>query len=440
MTPRSSSSASCASDSIDSTLVNGEQRRVVVTGLGMITPLGASVEKSWAGLKAGKSGIGPITRFDAKDLETQIAGEVHDFDPLAYMDRKEAKRADRFAQFAIATAGQALTDAKLEVTKDFAPRFGVTFGSGIGGVETLVDNILVHDRDPRRVSPFMIPMMIVDMAAGEIAMKYGVKGPNLATVSACASSAHAIGEAVDTIRRGQADVMIAGGSEAGVIKVAIGAFNAMHALSRRNDEPEKASRPFDKERDGFVFSEAAACLVLEEEGFAKARGARILGEVVGYGATADAYHVTAPPEGAEGAVRAMEMALADAGIGSDQIGYVNAHGTSTQANDGAETAALKTFFGGKEKTPPISSTKSMTGHTLGAAGAIEAVICILAMREGILPPTINQEVADPDCDLDYIPNTARQAQVEYSLSNSMGFGGHNVALILKRGNAQPGAA
>ena len=414
-------------------LVEGEQRRVVVTGLGMITPLGASVEKTWTGLKAGKSGIGRITRFDAKDLETQIAGEVHDFDALEYMDRKEAKRADRFAQFAIATAGQALKDAKLEVTKELAPRFGVTFGSGIGGVETLVENILVHDRDPRRVSPFMIPMMIVDMAAGEIAMKYGVKGPNLATVSACASSAHAIGEAVDTIRRGQADVMIAGGSEAGVIKVAIGAFNAMHALSRRNDEPEKASRPFDKERDGFVFSEAAACLVLEEEGFAKARGARILGEIVGYGATADAYHVTAPPEGAEGAVRAMEMALADAGIGSDQIGYVNAHGTSTQANDGAETAALKTFFGGKEKTPPISSTKSMTGHTLGAAGAIEAVICILAMREGMLPPTINQEVADPDCDLDYIPNTARQAQVEYSLSNSMGFGGHNVALILKRG-------
>ena len=405
---------------------------MVVTGLGMITPLGASVDKTWVGLKAGKSGIGPITRFDAKDLETQIAGEVHDFDALEYMDRKEAKRADRFAQFAIATAGQALKDAKLEVTKDLALRIGVTFGSGIGGVETLVDNILVHQRDPRRVSPFMIPMMIVDMAAGEIAMKYGLKGPNLATVSACASSAHAIGEAADTIRRGQADVMVAGGSEAGVIKVAIGAFNAMHALSRRNDAPEKASRPFDKERDGCVFSEAAASLVLEEEGFARARGARILAEVVGYGTTADAYHVTAPPEGAEGAVRAMQMALADAGVGPEKIGYVNAHGTSTQANDGAESAALKTVFGGRDKTPPISSTKSMTGHTLGAAGAIEAVICILAMREGILPPTINQEVPDPECDLDYIPNAARQAQVEYSLSNSMGFGGHNVALVIKR--------
>ena len=414
--------------------MNGERRRVVVTGLGMITPLGATVETSWAGLTAGKSGIGPITRFDAKDLETRIAGEVHDFDPLAYMERKEAKRADRFAQFAIATAGQSIKDAKLDITKDLAPRVGVTFGSGIGGVETLVDNILIHDKDPRRVSPFMIPMMIMDMAAGEVAMKYGPKGPNLATVSACASSAHAIGEAADTIRRGQADVMLAGGSEAGLIKVAIGAFNAMHALSRRNDDPQRASRPFDKERDGFVFSEAAACLVLEEEEFAKARGAHIVGEISGYGTTADAYHVTAPPEGAEGAVRAMRMAMEDAGVEPSQIGYVNAHGTSTQANDGAETAALKSAFGDHAPRLPISSTKSMTGHTLGAAGAIEAVICILAMRDGVLPPTINQEVPDPDCDLDYIPNTARKADVGYSLSNSMGFGGHNVALVIRRRN------
>ena len=411
--------------------MNADRRRVVVTGLGMITPLGSTVEKSWAGLVAGKSGVGPITTFDASDLETTIGGEVHDFDPLEYMERKEAKRADRFAQFAVATAGQALKDANLEITKDLAGRIGVIFGSGIGGVSTLVDNVLVHAKDPRRVSPFMIPMMIMDMSAGEIAMKYGAKGPNFSTVSACASSAHAIGEATDTIRRGQADVMLAGGSEAGLIKIAIGAFNAMHALSRRNDDPERASRPFDKERDGFVFSEAAACLVLEEEGFANARGARIIGEVVGYGATADAYHVTAPPEGAEGAVRAMRMALADAGIGPEQIGYVNAHGTSTQANDSAETAALKTFFGGRDKTPPVSSTKSMTGHTLGAAGAIEAVICLLAMREGILPPTINQEVPDPGCDLDYVPNVARKAQVQYALSNSMGFGGHNVALLLR---------
>ncbi len=404
---------------------------MAVTGIGMMTPLGATVEKSWAGLTAGKSGIGPITRFDASDLDTKIAGEIHDFDPLEYMERKEAKRADRFAQFAVATAGQALKDAKLEITKDNGPRIGVTFGSGIGGVGTLVDNILEHEKDPRRVSPFMIPMMIVDMAAGEIAMKYGAKGPNLATVSACASSAHAIGEAADTIRRGQADVMLAGGSEAGLIKIAIGAFGAMHALSRRNDDPEKASRPFDKDRDGFVFSEAAACLVLEEESIARARGARILGWVSGYGATADAYHITAPPEGAEGIVRAMRMAFADAGITAADIGYVNAHGTSTQANDSAETAALKTVFGDRAKQVPISSTKSMTGHTLGAAGAIEAVICLLAMRDGILPPTINQETPDPACDLDYIPNTARKAKAEYALSNSMGFGGHNVALVIR---------
>ncbi|HVR88792.1 MAG TPA: beta-ketoacyl-ACP synthase II [Candidatus Limnocylindria bacterium] len=413
---------------------NSERRRVVVTGLGMITPLGSTVEKSWAGLKAGKSGIGPITRFDATDLETKIAGEVRDFDALEYMDRKEIKRADRFAQFAVATAGQALQDAKLEITKELAPRVGVVFGSGIGGVGTLVDNILAHQRDPRRVSPFMIPMMIMDMAAGEIAMKYGAKGPNLATVSACASSGHAIGEAVDTIRRGQADVMLGGGSEAGLIKVAIGAFNAMHALSRRNEDPERASRPFDKERDGFVFSEAAGCLVLEEEGFARARGARVLAEVVGYGATADAYHVTAPPEGAEGAVRAIRMAFADAGIEPADIGYVNAHGTSTQANDSAETQALKTVFGERAYKVPISSTKSMTGHTLGAAGAIEAVICVLAMRDGILPPTINHENPDPQCDLDYVPNVAREAAVEYSLSNSMGFGGHNVALVIRNRN------
>jgi len=410
---------------------NGERRRVVLTGIGMITPLGSTVESSWEGLKAGRSGIGPITRFDPTGLETTIAGEVKDFDPLDYMDRKEVRRADRFAQLSVASASQALADAKLEITNDLAPRVGVAFGSGIGGVSTLVDNIIAHEKDPRRVSAFMIPMMIIDMAAGEIAMKFGAKGPNMGHVSACASSAHSIGEATDTIRRGQADVMLAGGAEAGLIKVAIGAFNAMHALSRRNDEPQRASRPFDKERDGFVFAEAAGCLVLEEHDFAKARGARILAEVVGYGATADAHHITAPPEGAEGAVRAIRMALADAAIAPERVGYVNAHGTSTQANDGAETQALKTVFGDHARRLAISSTKSMTGHTLGAAGAIEAVICALAMRDGILPPTINQEVADPACDLDYIPNRAREQRVEYSLSNSMGFGGHNVALIFR---------
>ena len=415
---------------------DGEQRRVVVTGVGMITPLGATVDTTWEGLVAGRSGIATITRFDSRErgLEVHIAGEANDFDPLLYMDRKEVKRADRFAQFAVAAASQALADSGLKITPELAPRVGVVFGSGIGGVSTLVDNVIAHEKDPRKVSAFMIPMMIVDMASGEVAMKFGAKGPNLATVSACASSGHAIGMAVDAIRRGQADVMLAGGSEAGLIPVAVGAFDAMRALSRRNDAPEKASRPFDKERDGFVFSEGGACLVLEEEGFAKARGAHIFGEVAGFGSTADAHHITAPPPGANGAVRAMRIALADAGIGPEQVGYVNAHGTSTPANDAAETTALKTVFGDHAHGVPISSTKSMTGHMLGAAGAVEAIICVLAMRDGVLPPTINQEVADPECDLDYIPNVPRKADVEYSLSNSMGFGGHNVALVLRRRN------
>jgi 3-oxoacyl-[acyl-carrier-protein] synthase II len=411
---------------------NGERRRVVVTGLGMITPLGASAEKTWDGVVAGKSGIGPITRFDPTGLETTIAGEVRDFDPLEYMDRKEIRRSDRFVHFAVASAGQALRAARLEITPDLSPRIGVAFGSGIGGVETLVEQVLVHERDPRKVSPFLIPMMIIDMAAGEIAMKYRAKGPNMGHVSACASSGNAVGEAVEIIRRGQADVMLAGGAEAGLIKVAIGAFNQARALSTRNDAPEKASRPFDKNRDGFVFSEGAGCLVLEELEFARSRGAPILAEFVGYGMSADSYHITAPPPGGEGAVRAMRMAIEDAGVPPTAIGYVNAHGTSTQANDGAETAALKTVFGDHARKLAVSSTKSMTGHMLGAAGAVEAALCILAMRNEILPPTINQETADPECDLDYVPNKARPAKVDLALSNSMGFGGHNVALVLRR--------
>ena len=411
------------------------RRRVVVTGVGMITPLGASVDKTWDGILAGRSGIAPITRFDTTGLETTIAGEVRDFDPTAYMDRKEVRRADRFAQMAVATAGQAIKDAHLDITPDTAPRVGVAFGSGIGGVSTLVDNILAHAKDPKRVSAFLIPMMIMDMAAGEIAMKYGVKGPNMAHVSACASSAHAIGEASDQIRRGQADVMLAGGAEAGLIKVAIAAFNQARALSTRNDAPEKASRPFDRDRDGFVFSEAAGCLVLEGYEHAMERGARILGEVLGYGLSADAYHVTAPPEGAEGAVRAMRMALDDAGLTPADVGYVNAHGTSTQANDGSESTAIKAVFGKNAYDVAVSSTKSMTGHTLGAAGAIEAIFCLLAMRDGVLPPTINLENPDPLCDLDYVPHTARKRAVDVAMSNSMGFGGHNASLVLGRGAA-----
>ncbi|HET7699257.1 MAG TPA: beta-ketoacyl-ACP synthase II [Candidatus Limnocylindria bacterium] len=413
--------------------MTGERRRVVVTGLGMVTPLGLTVETTWDGIVAGRSGIGPITRFDPAGLETTIAGELKGFDPTTYMDRKEARRADRFAQMAVAAAGQAIADAKLEITPQTAPKIGVAFGSGIGGVGTLVDNVLAHAKDPKRVSAFMIPMMIVDMAAGEIAMKFGAKGPNMGHVSACASSAHSLGEATDTIRRGQADVMLAGGSEAGLIKIAIAAFNQARALSTRNDAPEQASRPFDRDRDGFVFSEAAGCLVLEELEHARARGATPLAEVMGYGATADAYHVTAPPEGAEGAVRAMRMAMEDAGISPSDVGYINAHGTSTQANDGSETQAIKTAFGPHATRLAISSTKSMTGHTLGAAGAIEAIFCVLAMRDGVLPPTINLENADPACDLDYVPNTARRQQVDVVMSNSMGFGGHNASLIFRRG-------
>jgi 3-oxoacyl-[acyl-carrier-protein] synthase II len=413
-------------------MLNGGRRRVVVTGLGMVTPLGDSVAKTWEGVLAGRSGIGPITRFDTSGLETTIGGEAREFDPLQYMDRKEARRADRFTQFAVATASQALADSKLEITKDLGPRVGVAFGSGIGGVSTVVDNVLSHAKDPRRISAFMIPMMIIDMAAGEIAMKFGAKGPNMGLASACASSAHAIGEGAEMIRRGQADVMFAGGSEAGLIKIAIAAFNQAHALSRRNDAPQKASRPFDKERDGFVFSEGGGCVILEELEFAKARGATIVAELIGYGQSADAHHVTAPAEGGEGAVRAMRMALDGAGIAPTDVGYINAHGTSTPANDGSETAAVKTLFGDHAYKVAVSSTKSMTGHTLGAAGAIEAIFCVLAMRDGVLPPTINQEVPDPDCDLDYVPNVARKKQVDISLSNSMGFGGHNAALLLRR--------
>ena len=400
---------------------SGERRRVVVTGLGMVTPLGDSVAKTWEGVRAGRSGIGPITRFDTSGLETTIGGEAREFEPLQYMDRKEARRADRFTQFAVATASQALADSKLEITKDLGPRVGVAFGSGIGGVSTVVENVLSHAKDPRRISAFMIPMMIIDMAAGEIAMKFGAKGPNMGLASACASSAHAIGEGAEMIRRGQADVMFAGGSEAGLIKIAIAAFNQAHALSRRNDAPEKASRPFDKDRDGFVFSEGGGCVMLEELEFAKARGANIMAELIGYGQSADAHHVTAPAEGVEGA-----------GIAPTEVGYINAHGTSTPANDGSETAAVKTLFGEHAYKLAVSSTKSMTGHTLGAAGAIEAIFCVLAMRDGVLPPTINQETPDPDCDLDYVPNVARTQQVEISLSNSMGFGGHNAALLLRR--------
>ncbi|HYY55200.1 MAG TPA: beta-ketoacyl-ACP synthase II [Candidatus Dormibacteraeota bacterium] len=414
---------------------NGERRRVVVTGLGMITPLGNDVDSTWRELVAGRSGIGRITTFDPSALETKIAGEVKGFDPLRYMDRKEARRTDRFAQFAIAVAKQAMDDAgyTLDRAAPEAGAAGVMWSSGVGGIQTIVENVhVLADKGHQRISPFMVPMMIIDMGAGAIAMQFGFKGPNLAVVSACASSANAVGEAGDVIRRGMADVMIAGGSEAGLIDIAIAAFNQAHALSRRNDAPEKASRPFDKLRDGFVFSEGGGALFLEELEHAKARGARIYAELVGYGLTADAYHITAPAEHGEGAVRAMRMALQDAELDASEVDYINAHGTSTPANDGIETEAIKTVFGTHARELAVSSTKSMIGHTLGAAGAIEAAICVLAMRDGCMPPTINQEVPDPACDLDYVPNSARRRDVRVALSNSMGFGGHNAVLILRR--------
>ena len=414
---------------------NGERRRVVVTGLGMITPLGNDVDSTWRELVAGRSGIGRITTFDPSALETRIAGEVKGFDPLRYMDRKEARRTDRFAQFAIAVAKQAMDDAgyTLDRAAPEAGAAGVMWSSGVGGIQTIVENVhVLADKGHQRISPFMVPMMIIDMGAGAIAMQFGFKGPNLAVVSACASSANAVGEAGDVIRRGMADVMIAGGSEAGLIDIAIAAFNQAHALSRRNDAPEKASRPFDKLRDGFVFSEGGGALFLEELEHAKARGARIYAELVGYGLTADAYHITAPAEHGEGAVRAMRMALQDAELDASEVDYINAHGTSTPANDGIETEAIKTVFGTHARELAVSSTKSMIGHTLGAAGAIEAAICVLAMRDGCMPPTINQEVPDPACDLDYVPNSARRRDVRVALSNSMGFGGHNAVLILRR--------
>jgi 3-oxoacyl-[acyl-carrier-protein] synthase II len=414
---------------------NGERRRVVVTGLGMITPLGNDVDSTWRELVAGRSGIGRITTFDPSALETKIAGEVKGFDPLRYMDRKEARRTDRFAQFAIAVAKQAMDDAgyTLDRAAPEAGAAGVMWSSGVGGIQTIVENVhVLADKGHQRISPFMVPMMIIDMGAGAIAMQFGFKGPNLAVVSACASSANAVGEAGDVIRRGMADVMIAGGSEAGLIDIAIAAFNQAHALSRRNDAPEKASRPFDKLRDGFVFSEGGGALFLEELEHAKARGARIYAELVGYGLTADAYHITAPAEHGEGAVRAMRMALQDAELDASEVDYINAHGTSTPANDGIETEAIKTVFGTHARELAVSSTKSMIGHTLGAAGAIEAAICVLAMRDGCMPPTINQEVPDPACDLDYVPNAARRRDVRVALSNSMGFGGHNAVLILRR--------
>lgn len=412
-----------------------ERHRVVVTGLGLITAVGLDVEENWAALLAGQSGAGPITLFDASDQPVRFAAEVKGFDPELYMERKEVKRADRFLQLAVATAEQAMRQAGLEDRTAQTPsdRMGVIVGSGIGGLTTLeAQHSKMLERGPARVSPFFIPMFIADMAPGMISMRYGARGPNYATVSACASSAHALGLAVRSLRNGEADVMIAGGTESTVTPLCMAGFASMKALSERNGSPATASRPFDAGRDGFVLGEGAGMLVLETLEHARARGTPILGELGGFGQSADAYHMTAPAPGGAGAQLAMRGALADAGVATTDVDYVNAHGTSTPANDSTETTAIRALFGDHADRLVVSSTKSMTGHTLGAAGAVETVVCLLACRDGIIPPTINYETPDPACDLDYAPNAPVEREVRVALSNSFGFGGHNVALVVKR--------
>lgn len=404
--------------------------RVVITGLGAVTPLGLDVLSLWRGIEEGRSGIGPITRFDASAHDTKIAAEVKGFDPLTVLDRKEARRTDRVIQLAIAAADEALRHAELRITEENGQRIGVLIGSGIGGLETMSDNVdTLRTRGPGRVSPFMVPMMIADMAAGLVSIKYGAKGPNFAPVSACASSGNALGEAAAIIRRGDADVMIAGGAEAAVVPVGIAGFNAAKALSTRNDDPTTASRPFDLTRDGFVLGEGAGVLILERLEHALERGVPILAELVSYATTADAYHITMPDELGSGAAQAMALALQHAGLEPHEIDYLNAHGTSTQANDRLETLAIKRVFREAAGRVPISSSKSQFGHLLGAAGAVEGIISVLAIRQGLVPATINYRTPDPDCDLDYVPNTPRKATLRRVMSNSFGFGGHNVSLI-----------
>lgn len=410
------------------------ERRVVVTGMGVVSPLGNDIEATWEGIRAGRSGVGPITLFDASRLSSRIAGEVKDFDPTAFMSPKEARRMDRFQQLAFTAAREALDRAHLEITPENAARIGVVIGSGIGGIGSLSDQFKVlHEKGPMRVSPFLITMMVVDLAPGQVSILLGAQGPNFSTVSACSTGAHALGEAAEVIRRGQADVMLAGGAEAGLVEIGMAGFCTMRALSTRNEEPERASRPFDVERDGFVMSEGAGILVLEEREHALRRGAPILAELAGYGSSADATHITEPNQ--EGQMRAMGGALESAGLAPGQIDYLNMHGTSTQVGDRVETAAIKGVFGEAAYRLPVSSTKSMTGHMLGAAGAVEAALAIRAMQEAYIPATINLENPDPACDLDYVPNQGRCAQLRYVMSNSFGFGGHNVSLIFKNAAA-----
>jgi 3-oxoacyl-[acyl-carrier-protein] synthase II len=397
-----------------------------------VTPLGTGVEKTWKALCAGESGIRRISRFDPAGYDAQIAGEVTDFDPARFIEKKEIKKMDTFIHYAVGAAQLAVEDAGLKVAPEEATRVGVYIGSGIGGLGSIEHyHDVLKEKGPGRVSPFFIPMTIINLASGQVAIRIGAKGPNSCAVTACATGNHCIGDAYRLIQRGDADVMVAGGAEAAVTPLGVAGFASAKALSFRNDEPTRASRPFDKDRDGFVLGEGAGVVVIEELEHARRRGARIYGEVAGYGMNSDAYHITAPPEEGEGAVRCMELALKDAGIGKEQIGYINAHGTSTMA-DAIETHAIKTVFGERAYGIPVSSTKSMTGHLLGAAGGIEAVFSILALFHGILPPTINLENPDPACDLDYVPNKARPVAIKAALSNSFGFGGVNACLIFKR--------
>ena len=407
-------------------------RRVVITGIGLITAVGNDLDSSWTALLAGRTGGGPITRFDASAFDSRIAAEVKGFDPGDFMEKKEARRMDLYSQYAVAASHMAIADAGLDLAVEDRDRIGVVIGSGIGGIETHEEqNRRYLEGGPDRISPFYVPMMIVDIAAGLVSIRYGLKGPNYCTVSACATSAHAIGDAFRMIKYGDADVMLAGGSEAAVTPMAIGGFAAMKALSTQNDDPAGASRPFDAERDGFVLGEGAGIVVLEALEHAEGRGARIYAELAGLGMSADAYHITAPAPGGEGAVRAMRLALKEAELRPEDVQYINAHGTSTPYNDKNETEAIKTAFGEHAYRLMVGATKSMTGHTLGGAGGVECAITAKVIQEGKVPPTVNYEHPDPDCDLDYVPNTARVAEVRAALTNSFGFGGHNACLALK---------
>lgn len=409
------------------------RKRVVVTGLGCVSPVGNTAAETWEALIVGKSGAAPITHFDASRHKTRFAAEVKGFDGPALFGAREARKMDRFAQFATAAALEALEQAEFTVNESNRDRVGVLIGSGIGGIITLLQEVdTLRERGPDRVSPFLVPMMISDSAAGMIAIRVGARGPNMSLATACATGTNALGEAAEMIRRGAADVMIAGAAEAAIVPVSMAGMNVMGALSTRNDEPARASRPFDKDRDGFLMGEGGAILILESLEHAQARGAKILCEFSGYGASDDAYHISAPAENGAGAALSMQLAIKDAGLSVTDIGYINAHGTSTSLNDKSETAAIKTVFGERAYKIPVSSTKSMTGHLLGASGTLEAVVCAKVISENLLPPTINYETPDPECDLDYVPNQARPAAPKHVMSNSFGFGGHNATLILSR--------